>query len=57
MPDSTYTPYSYIKYAGTGSDILFAIPFPYINKSHVHVLIDDTESLAEDYLWLNDCTI
>ena len=35
----TATPYSYRQYAGNGSTTSFAVPFPYLLKSHVHVYL------------------
>lgn len=35
----TATQYSYRQYAGNGSTTSFAVPFPYLLKSHVHVYL------------------
>jgi hypothetical protein len=62
----TATQYSYRQYAGNGSTTSFAVPFPYLLKSHVHVylgfnLLDGTftSELAETtgFAWTSGTAI
>jgi hypothetical protein len=45
---------SYIKYSGDGATTNFAVPFAYIDKTHVHVLVSD---VVTTFTWVNDSTI
>lgn len=45
---------SYVEYEGDGSDTSFAVPFPYIDQSHVTVLVSDVET---EFSWLTASTI
>jgi hypothetical protein len=43
--------YSRIKYISTGGTSVFTVPFPYMDKSHVEVLLDGVPTPA--FTWLN----
>ena len=47
--------YSYVLYAGNGSNKNFSFNFPYLNKSHVKVKIDNANTTA--FTWLTDSSL
>jgi len=49
MADSTVT------YAGDGSTNLWTVTFPYLDKSHVHLYVDESEDLT--FTWVTDSSI
>ncbi len=46
---------SYVRTNGDGVTANFAIPFPYIDRTHVHVFVNDVETSA--FTWVNSATI
>jgi len=46
---------SYKEYIGDGTTHQFAVPFPYIDKSHVHLYIDGVEDTT--FTWITSGTI
>lgn len=40
---------SYVQYTGTGSQTVYSVPFPYIDKAHVKVYVDG--ALVTNYSW------
>jgi hypothetical protein len=48
-------PLSYETVSGNGVTTNFAIPFQFLDKAHVHVLVDDAEILS--HTWINSSTI
>lgn len=46
---------SYVETNGDGVTTNFAVPFSYIDRSHVHVFISDVETLS--FTWVNSATI
>jgi len=46
---------SYVNYDGDGSETDYNVTFPFISRSHVHVLVDGVET--EDFTWLSDTQI
>ena len=52
------TPYSYREYTGDGVAKDFAIPFPYLQRVHVHVYLNQTELVeGTDYTWTSGTQI
>jgi hypothetical protein len=52
------TPYSYRQYTGDGSAKDFQIPFPYLQRDHVHLYLDDRELVVgADYDWVTDVVV
>lgn len=47
--------YSSTTYIGDGSTALYAVPFPYLRKLHVHVFVDGVE--VTDFEWITDTSI
>jgi hypothetical protein len=47
--------YSYVTYTGNGSTTQFAVPFGYIRKEHIEVLLNDVATTA--YTWVSASTI
>lgn len=45
---------SYVNYTGNGSTTDFAVPFPYLDKSHVTVLV---AGVSTAFTWVNDGTV
>lgn len=45
---------SYVTYAGDGSTTTFAVPFPYLDTSHVYVTVGDT---MPAFTWINASAI
>lgn len=35
---------SYVNYTGTGATLTWAVPFPYLDADHVHILVDGVET-------------
>lgn len=46
--------YSYVTYVGDGSTVNFAVPFPYIKKADVDVLVDGS---SVSFTWLTASTV
>jgi hypothetical protein len=46
---------SYVQASGNGATTNFAVPFSYLDQTHVHVYISDVETLA--FTWVNAGTI
>jgi hypothetical protein len=46
-----YVPYSRVDYNGDGVETNFAVPFPFIDRSHVALLVDEE---PVSFTWLND---
>jgi microcystin-dependent protein len=46
---------SYVLYTGNGSETDFNVTFDYLDRSHVHVYLDDVES--SDWSWVSDTLI
>lgn len=46
--------YSYKAYTGDGSNDIFQVTMPYIDKTHVSVLVDGVDTT---FTWINDATI
>lgn len=46
---------SYVTTSGDGATTNFAVPFQYLDKTHVHVYISSIETVA--FTWVNDATI
>lgn len=54
----SYTPYSYRTYAGDGSKVDFAVPYAYLKRAHVQVLVDDVLKVdGTDYNWTSDVQV
>ena len=54
----TATPFSYRTYDGTGSQPLFSVPFPYLEKAHVKVFVDGvSQADGTEYDWNGDTEI
>ena len=52
------TPYSYRQYTGDGVAKDFQVPFPYLERGHVHVYLNDTElTEGTDFVWTSDTQI
>jgi hypothetical protein len=52
------TPYSYRQYTGDGSAKDFSVPFPYLQRDHVHVYLDGKELVAgTDFNWTSGTQI
>ena len=49
------TPFSYRIYIGDGTNDLFSIPFPYLDKTHIKVFVNGTETTA--FTWSTSSTI
>lgn len=50
--------YSYVTYAPSAPTTLFAVPFPYVSKSHVSVKKNGVvQALTTDYTWLSPTQI
>lgn len=50
--------YSYIQYAPSAPTVLFSVPFPYVDASHVSVKKNGTLlALTTDYFWLSSTQI
>nr|VFK62736.1 MAG: Phage T7 tail fibre protein [Candidatus Kentron sp. TC] len=47
--------YAITTYTANGATTQWAVPFPYIARSHVHVYIDDIEDVA--ITWINDALV
>jgi hypothetical protein len=46
------TPYSYRQYQGDGAAKDFSVPFPYLDRAHVHLFLDSKELKdGTDYSW------
>lgn len=45
---------SYVDYTGDGSTTIFNIPFGFLDRSHIYVLVDGVET---PYSWLNDASV
>ena len=46
------TPYSYRQYVGDGTAKTFSVPFPYLDRVHVHLYLDSKELVdGTDYTW------
>jgi Phage T7 tail fibre protein len=46
------TPYSYRQYTGDGVAKDFSVPFPYLDRAHVHLFLDSRELVdGTDYSW------
>jgi hypothetical protein len=46
------TPYSYRQYTGNGIARDFSVPFPYLQRAHVHLYLDSKElTEGTDYVW------
>ena len=46
------TPYSYRQYVGDGTAKTFSVPFPYLDRVHVHLYLDSKElTVGTDYTW------
>jgi len=46
------TPYSYRQYTGDGTAKTFSVPFPYLDRVHVHLYLDSKElTVGTDYTW------
>lgn len=45
---------SYVNYTGDGSNRIYSIPFPYLDRSHIYVQVNGVDVT---YAWLNDQTI
>jgi hypothetical protein len=46
------TPYSYRQYTGDGAAKDFSVPFPYLDRAHVHLFLDSKELKdGTDYSW------
>ena len=46
------TPYSYRQYTGDGVAKDFSVPFPYLDRVHVHLFLDNKELVdGTDYTW------
>jgi hypothetical protein len=46
--------FSYVLYTGNGSNRTFAVPFPYLERNHIRVKIDDVQV---GYRWLSNGSI
>jgi hypothetical protein len=52
------TPYSYRQYTGDGTAKNFSVPFPYLQRDHVHVYLDGKELKdGTDYNWTSGTQI
>ena len=52
------TPYSYREYTGDGVAKNFSVPFPYLQRVHVHVYLDQKELVeGTDYTWTSGTQI
>lgn len=50
--------YSYKHYTGDGVTVDYAVPFPYIMRTHVHVYVQGVEKVADiHYTWVTSGTI
>jgi len=47
---------TYAAYTGNGSVDTFSVPFPYLSKAHVQVLVNGTPQILP-HRWLNDSTV
>lgn len=51
-------PYSFVNYTGNGTITDFSVTFPYLDKSHVEVLVGGIlQTLTTNYSWLNSTTV
>jgi hypothetical protein len=46
--------YSYVEYTGDGSTTDFTVPFDFLSRSHVSVLLD---TVSSDFTWLSDSQV
>ena len=45
-------PYSYVKYVGNGTTTTYAVTFPYLDKTHIEVYVDEVlKAVGVNYNW------
>jgi hypothetical protein len=49
--------YSYVTYTGDGSTRLFTLPFPFLIREYIHVLVNNAEVEQSSIEWLSDSTL